>query len=382
MTKQSWIFAGAQVIGPDGVAAQDVSVADGLIVDQAEGRRVDLSGWTLAPGIVDVHGDGFERHVAVRRGALTAMENGLIAVEAELAANGITTAVLAQFFSWEGGMRGPEFAEKLVDAWLVAASQVSTDLRLQLRLETNLIERFDEALALIDRAGIGYVVFNDHLPHDRLAQGRKPPRLTGQALKSGRSPEAHLALMQRLHAQVDKVPAALAEMAEKLLARGVRLGSHDDGSAEDRAEGRALGAKVSEFPESIEAAQAARDHDEVVVMGAPNIVRGASHAGNVSAREIVRLGLCDALASDYHYPSPRYAALSLVEEGICDLASAWRLLSEGPARALGLEDRGVIASGKRADLVIFDAATGRVGATIAGGEITYLTHPLAQRFLA
>ncbi|MEC9199371.1 MAG: alpha-D-ribose 1-methylphosphonate 5-triphosphate diphosphatase [Pseudomonadota bacterium] len=382
MTKQSWIFAGAQVIGPDGVAAQDVSVADGLIVDQTEGRRVDLSGWTLAPGIVDVHGDGFERHVAVRRGALTAMENGLIAVEAELAANGITTAVLAQFFSWEGGMRGPEFAEKLVDAWLVAASQVSTDLRLQLRLETNLIERFDEALALIDRAGIGYVVFNDHLPHDRLAQGRKPPRLTGQALKSGRSPEAHLALMQRLHAQVDKVPAALAEMAEKLLARGVRLGSHDDGSAEDRAEGRALGAKVSEFPESIEAAQAARDHDEVVVMGAPNIVRGASHAGNVSAREIVRLGLCDALASDYHYPSPRYAALSLVEEGICDLASAWRLLSEGPARALGLEDRGVIASGKRADLVIFDAATGRVGATIAGGEITYLTHPLAQRFLA
>ncbi len=382
MTKQSWIFAGAQVIGPDGVAAQDVSVADGLIVDQAEGRRVDLSGWTLAPGIVDVHGDGFERHVAVRRGALTAMENGLIAVEAELAANGITTAVLAQFFSWEGGMRGPEFAEKLVDAWLVAAPQVSTDLRLQLRLETNLIDRFDEALALIDRAGIGYVVFNDHLPHDRLAQGRKPPRLTGQALKSGRSPEAHLALMQRLHAQVDKVPAALAEMAEKLLARGVRLGSHDDGSAEDRAEGRALGAKVSEFPESIEAAEAARDHDEVVVMGAPNIVRGASHAGNVSAREIVRLGLCDALASDYHYPSPRYAALSLVEEGICDLASAWRLLSEGPARALGLEDRGVIASGKRADLVIFDAATGRVGATIAGGEITYLTHPLARRFLA
>lgn len=381
MTKQSWIFADAQVIGPNGVAAQDVSVADGLIVDQAEGRRVDLSGWTLAPGIVDVHGDGFERHVAVRRGALTAMENGLIAVEAELAANGITTAVLAQFFSWEGGMRGPEFAEKLVDAWLVAAPQVSTDLRLQLRLETNLIERFDEALALIDRAGIGYVVFNDHLPHDRLAQGRKPPRLTGQALKSGRSPEAHLALMQRLHAQVDKVPAALAEMAEKLLARGVRLGSHDDGSAEDRAEGRALGAKVSEFPESIEAAQAARDHDELVVMGAPNIVRGASHAGNVSAREIVRLGLCDALASDYHYPSPRYAALSLVEEGICDLASAWRLLSEGPARALGLEDRGVIASGKRADLVVFDAVTGRVGATIAGGEITYLTHPLAQRFL-
>jgi alpha-D-ribose 1-methylphosphonate 5-triphosphate diphosphatase len=382
MTKQSWIFAGAQVIGPHGVAAQDVSVADGLIVDQVEGRRVDLSGWTLAPGIVDAHGDGFERHVAVRRGALTAMENGLIAVEAELAANGITTAVLAQFFSWEGGMRGPEFAEKLVDAWLVAAPQVSTDLRLQLRLETNLIERFDEALALIDRAGIGYVVFNDHLPHDRLAQGRKPPRLTGQALKSGRSPEAHLALMQRLHAQVDKVPAALVEMANKLLARGVRLGSHDDGSAEDRAEGRALGAKVSEFPESVEAAQAARDHDEVVVMGAPNIVRGASHAGNVSAREIVRLGLCDALASDYHYPSPRYAALSLVEEGICDLASAWRLLSEGPARALGLEDRGVIASGKRADLVIFDVATGRVGATIAGGEITYLTHPLAQRFLS
>ncbi|PWR01879.1 alpha-D-ribose 1-methylphosphonate 5-triphosphate diphosphatase [Meridianimarinicoccus roseus] len=376
-------FHGAAVLRPDGLDHAPLCVADGRIVEGASGgRRVDLTGWTICPGIVDIHGDGFERHVAVRRGALPAMDEGVLATEAELAANGITTALLAQFFSWEGGMRGPDFAARLVAAWQAASPRVATDLRLQLRLETHVIDDFPQAEALIEEGGIGHVVFNDHLPHDRLAAGRTPPRLTGQALKSGRSPEAHLALLRGLEARSAEVPQAVTALAARLLKRGVRIGSHDDRTPADRAWYRAIGAHLSEFPETLEVAGAARAAGDGIVMGAPNVVRGASHAGKVSAREVVAAGLCDALASDYHYPAPRLAVRALTEAGICDVVQAWRLVSEGPARLMGLTDRGRIAEGLRADLVILKADTGRIGGTMAGGRFTYLATPLAERLIA
>jgi alpha-D-ribose 1-methylphosphonate 5-triphosphate diphosphatase len=381
MAGHAFTITGAEVLRPDGVDDAPLSVAGGVVSDVPVGRAVDLRGWAVCPGIVDIHGDGFERHVAVRRGALPNMSDGLFALEAELAANGITTAVLAQFVSWEGGMRGPDFAARLVAAWQAVAPQVATDLRIQIRLETHLTEAFAMVEDLMAHAGIDYLVFNDHLPHDRLEPGRTPPRLTGQALKAGRSPEAHLALMRRIHAARDGVPDAVAALAGRLAARHVRMGSHDDATPDRRAWFRDLGARIAEFPETRAAAQAARDGGDGIVMGAPNVVRGASHAGKVSARDIVAADLCDALASDYHYPSPRTAALTLAREGICDFATAWRLVSDGPARLLGLTDRGRLEAGLRADLVILDRATGRVGATMAGGRFTYLASPLAERFV-
>ncbi|NVK59578.1 MAG: alpha-D-ribose 1-methylphosphonate 5-triphosphate diphosphatase, partial [Rhodobacteraceae bacterium] len=254
----SLTFEGARVMRPDGWDDAPLAIDGGRVVEGAAGRRVDLSGYDILPGIVDAHGDGFERHMAPRRGALRERESGMVACAAELAANGITTAMLAQFWSWEGGMRGPEFAEEVFASVSAVAPTVPVDLRLQLRLETHFLDRFAEAEAAVARHGIGYVVFNDHLPHARLAEGRKPPRLTGQALKSGRSPETHLALMQALHARADEVPEALDGLCARLAARGVRMGSHDDRTAGARAGWRARGVRVSEFPETVEAAQAAR----------------------------------------------------------------------------------------------------------------------------
>ena len=110
-------LTGAQVLTPDGLKLQALSIAEGLIVPDGPGlREIDLRGCLILPGIVDAHGDGFERHLAPRRGAMKDLGEGLVAAEAEMAANGITTAVLAQFYSWEGGMRGPEFAERVLDA--------------------------------------------------------------------------------------------------------------------------------------------------------------------------------------------------------------------------------------------------------------------------
>lgn len=374
-------LVGAKILTSDGWSDAPLSVSDGLIAADQTGRVIDLPGYLVLPGIVDPHGDGFERHMAPRRGALREAENGVVAVAAELAANGITTAVLAQFFSWEGGMRGPDFAEHVFQSVAAVRDSVAVDLQLQLRLETHLLDDFARAEAAIDRFGIGYVVFNDHLPHERLSEGRKPPRLTGQALKSGRSPEVHLALMQDLHARSSDVPAALDALTERLVQKGIVLGSHDDSTPEDREEWAARGATVSEFPETLEAAQAARDDGAQIVLGAPNVVRGASHAGNIAASELVAHGLCDALASDYHYPSPLRAAFRLEELGLCDLASAWAMLSSGPAEMLGLADRGTLEAGKRADLIVVDPATRRVEATVAAGRVAHLSGTVAERFL-
>lgn len=373
-------LTGARVLRPDGWSDAPLALRDGHIADSA-GRAVDLTGYEVLPGIVDPHGDGFERHMAPRRGALRERDAGMVACAAELAANGITTAMLAQFWSWEGGMRGPEFAEEVFAAVAAVAPTVPVDLRLQLRLETHFLESFARAEEAVDRWGITQVVFNDHLPHDRLAEGRRPPRLTGQALKSGRNPEAHLALMMRLHAAAGDVPAALDALCARLAAKGVAMGSHDDRTAGQRAAWRARGVHLSEFPETMEAAKAAREGGDGVVLGAPNVVRGASHAGNIAASEIIAAGFCDALASDYHYPSPVRAALRLVELGILDMAHAWDMVSAGPARLLGLHDRGHLSPGQRADLIVMDPRTRRIVATLAGGQVAWMSGLVAGRFL-
>ncbi|MEM6897406.1 MAG: alpha-D-ribose 1-methylphosphonate 5-triphosphate diphosphatase [Pseudomonadota bacterium] len=344
-----------------------VTIDEGCFVD-ARGKEVRCPDLTLRPGIVDFHGDGFERHLAPRRGALKDLSEGLIALDAELAANGITTAVLAQFWSWEGGMRGPDFARRLIAALEETRPRLLTDMRLQLRLETALVEDFDAVAALAGIHDIAAVVFNDHLPHDALAQGKPPPRLHGQALKAGRSPEAHWALLQGLYERQSEVPEALSTLSARLRSAGLRLGSHDDESAEGRAAYRALGATIAEFPTTEEALSAARQGGDIIVLGAPNVVRGGSHKKRLSAGAAVARGLCDVLVSDYHYPAPRRAAL---------MVDDWSLVSEAPARVLGLTDRGRLEPGLRADLTLLDAH-GRVTGTMVAGRWSYISAPLAD----
>ena len=374
-------LTGAQVLTPQGLADQPLALGDGLITDTTPRREVDLTGFLLLPGIVDMHGDAFEKHLAPRRGAMKDLDQGLIATEAELAANGITTATLAQFYSWEGGMRGAEFAGRVFDALALVRPRLVTDLRAQLRFETPMLDAYHAVRDVVAAHDISYVVFNDHLPHEALAKGKRPPRLTGQALRIGRNPEKHLAYMQALHAGMDQVPAALDALCADLAARGVLMGSHDDHTAQDRATWRARGVRLSEFPETLEAAEAAHDAGDAVVLGAPNTVRGGSHKGNVSATDLIVMGYCDALASDYHYPSLRRAALQLADTGVLDLAGAWGLISSGPARVLGLSDRGDLSLGKRADLVVLDAETRHICATLSGGRISYLSGEAARRFI-
>ncbi len=371
-------FRGAQVLMPDGLRQTDVTIADGVI-RSAQGMVRNLDGYLILPGIIDLHGDGFERHLAPRRGALDSVTTGLHSVDAELAAHGITTAFLAQFFSWEGGMRGPDHADIVADA--VAQTDTLTDLRLQLRVEMSMIDAYHRALSLIDRCGVSYVVFNDHLPHRDLARGKPPAGLTGKALKAGRSPQAHLEFLHHLHTAQPQVRPALAAFAETLRRRGVHLGSHDDTTPADRAWYRGVGAHIAEFPETRATALAAKAAGDAVVMGAPNVVRGGSHRKNQSAAALVADGAVDALVSDYHYPSLAQAAFKLVDGGM-PWAAAWAMVSSGPADMLGMTDRGHIAPGLRADLVIVAADTRRVAGTLAAGRFSALNGALAARLIA
>ncbi|MEQ8988069.1 MAG: alpha-D-ribose 1-methylphosphonate 5-triphosphate diphosphatase [Marinovum algicola] len=374
-------LTGAEILLPDGLTATDLNITDGRITDAVQPREVDLTGFLVLPGLVDAHGDAFEKHLAPRRGAMKDIGQGLIAAEAELAANGITTAVLAQFYSWEGGMRGPEFAERVFTGLGEVRPRLDTTLMAQLRFEIPMLDDYDAMQAMLRRFAIPYVVFNDHLPHDALEKGKRPPRLTGQALRIGRNPEKHLDYMQGLHARMGEVPAALETLTQSLTAQGIRMGSHDDRTADQRDRWHAMGVRIAEFPETQDAAEAARQTGDGVILGAPNVVRGGSHNGNVSAIDLAAMDLCDALASDYHYPSLRRAAFLLADGGVTDLAGAWSLVSAGPARLLGLDDRGTLTQGQRADLVILDAATRDICATISGGRITHLRGEAAMRFV-
>lgn len=377
-------FENVEVLTPEGLIGATLGVTDRVIDPDADGRAVDLSGYQILPAFVDIHGDGFERHLAPRRGALKDLRQGLMSSDAELAANGVGTATLAQFYSWEGGMRGPEFARRFLTAHQNArqAGGLLTDTLVQLRFETHLLEAYAAFEELVAEFNVPYVVFNDHIPHAALDKGKRPPRLTGQALKSGRSPEAHLDMLKAMHARRDDVPAALRDLAQRLSDRGVRLGSHDDDSPETRAGYAAMGLSLSEFPESIETAMAAKAEGGSVILGAPNVVRGGSHSGKVSAAEVIAAGHCDALASDYHYPALKQAVFRLVDDGVVSLAQAWRLVSEGPARLLGLRDRGSLAKGQRADLVVLNPQTRRIEATMVAGRFSHLTGGVADRFLS
>jgi len=157
------------------------------------------------------------------------------------------------------------------------------------------------------------------------------------------------------------------------------MASHDDASIATRVAFRARGARICEFPMAEEVGREARAAGDWVVMGCPNVMRGGSHLGWASAARLAEAGICNVLSSDYFYPAMLRAAFVLAGRGVFDLPRAWQLISTNPAAAAGLSDRGAIAEGMRADVVVVDPTVPRVVATIAGGKIGYLAAEGARR---
>lgn len=328
------------------------------------------AGFAIRPGIVDLHGDSFERHVAPRRGVLKNLEEGFIALDNELATNGITTAILPQFFSWQGGMRSPWFAEKFVTTLAKMRNILRTDMRVQLRLEMSMIDEFNNAEALIVRENIPYVVFNDNLPYRALASDDVEIKLTRQALRFGMEPHAYSQKIKKLALRQKNIPKAINALAKRLYAKKIILGYHDAKSLDAKELCLASGIYMAEFPQTLATAKAAFNAGCCVILGAPNVVRGASHYKKLKALAAIEAGYCTALASDYHYPSLRLAGLKLAS--LIGEKQAWSLISRAPAKCFGLDDRGALKEGMRADLTILNTK-GRVVATMVAGRWSFLT---------
>ena len=375
-------LVGADVLSGASFQDRPVGMALGQIVDGVGLPQIDLSGYWLLPGIIDLHGDGFERQIFPRPTAPFPISSGLAATDREAAAHGVTTAFLAQSWSWEGGFRGPDHAEACLAAVLDYRPHSLVDLRVQIRAETHLVEAVPRLLDAVEKFRVGYVVFNDHLEEGFQMHRSNPDGFAHWARKAGLTEGQLLARMESARDRAREVPRALCAMASAFDELGVTYGSHDDPDAETREVYRMIGARVAEFPITRRAAAAAKAEGDPVIMGAPNVVRGGSQAGNIAAVDLIRDGICDALVSDYHIPALPLAAWALVDAGVCDMAQAWALLSTGPARALGLSDRGDIAEGLRADLVLINKSTRRIEATIAAGRLAYLAGPVVTRFFA
>lgn len=382
MTAVNLRLTGALCLCEGALEDSDLTLAGAVLAGAgADACEVDLSGYWLLPGIVDLHGDGFERHIRPRPTAPFDKGLALQAADAELAANGVTTAWFAQSWSWEGGSRAPDEAIALMEARRQVAHRLGTDIRIQLRFETHMPKDHAALVAAVRAYHLDYIVFNNHLPEAAALAEAKPGRFAAWAAQNGHTPEELLAIVREAQQVDPEIPAFLTALAQDLRGLGVRLGSHDDSDATARAFFRGIGAEICEFPTSMAAAKAAHAASEPVLMGAPNIVRGGSQAGNIAAMELVEDGLCDALISDYYYPAMAQAAWTIADARVLSFAQGWELISTRPARIMGLSDRGHLSVGQRADIVVLNPETRRIEATLAGGEIVYASAEAARRFL-
>ncbi|MBO6561488.1 MAG: alpha-D-ribose 1-methylphosphonate 5-triphosphate diphosphatase [Nisaea sp.] len=342
-------------------------------------RTIDLRGRLLLPGIIDLHGDGFERSLAPRAGTEFPIDIALMDADRAILASGITTALLAQGVSWEGRLRSGATAERILDAIERGRRRFGADLRFHLRFEIFAMEEQERARKWIEAGRVAMMVFNDHLPQYEEALRVNPERMQRWSHIIGMSFDefrAELKARRAREAEAEENVRAIAEVARRA---GVPTGSHDDDTPEMREKYNALGAEVAEFPVNMETARAAGALGNPVGMGAPNVLRGGSASGNVSARDVIEEGLCDYLISDYYYPAQFHAAFKLVADGVLPLGKAWSLVSAGPARVGNLPDRGTIAAGKRADLIVVDdseAGLPRVEAAMVEGKVRYAASDL------
>nr|MCU0944965.1 alpha-D-ribose 1-methylphosphonate 5-triphosphate diphosphatase [Rubritepida sp.] len=316
----------------------------------------------------DIHGDAHERCLQPRPGVGFDAGFALADAARQCLAAGITTAYLGVTLSWESGLRSLESFEATLAA--LDAPPAGPELRVHLRFEADHLDAEPAALAAIAAGRVHLLGFNDHTP-GILKKLSNPKELGKYAGRCGLEEDEFLARVHRAAARRPEVPAGRARMAAAARAAGVPMLSHDDATREDRAAFRALGATICEFPMAEAVAEDARAHDEPVVMGAPNVVRGGSHLGWASAAPLAERGLVTVLASDYHWPALLAAPFRLAARGKLDLAAAWALVSENPARALGLADRGRLDPGLRGD-VLLATPEGAAAAVFVEGELAWL----------
>ncbi len=370
---------GGRVLAESSFVETDLLLDDGVIAGfdarASEALAIDARGLLVLPGIVDIHGDAFERQIQPRPGVEFPMDLALAESERQLLANGITTAFHGITLSWEPGLRSVQTWRAILDG--LAARAWTCDMRVHLRWEAYNLDALETAIGDILAGRVHLLAFNDHTPAilRRMSDETKAAKFSDRA---GMGLAEFRTLAARVGERADEVPYGLARISAAARAVGLPMASHDDDTVATREHFRGLGARMCEFPVAEEVGKAARAAGDAVIMGSPNVVRGRSHLGWASAARLAEEGTCSVLSSDYYYPCLQRAPFVLQGRGVLDLTRAWGLVSANPAAAANLTDRGSIAPGKRADVVLV-RPEGGVVATIVAGRLAWLDAEGARR---
>lgn len=364
------ILANARLVLPDETISGQIRLAEGRIADIAQGTGVpagaiNCQGDLVMPGLIELHTDNLERHIQPRPRVDWPHGAAIIAHDAELASVGITTVFdalrVGSVVSNEDANYS-EYARALADEILELRGQGALRIShfLHLRAEICSETLVEEMAKFGPRDSVGIVSLMDHTPGER--QFRDVSKLRDYVIgRHGLTEEVfqqHLAEQRALRARVGDLHEATAVAEARRY--GAVLASHDDTTAGQVAVSAGHGVHFAEFPTTVEAARACHAHGIRVMMGAPNLIRGGSHSGNVAAEELARADLLDILSSDY-VPSSLLSGALMLGDLWGDMARGIACVTAAPAEATGLDDRGHLVPGARADVI----RVARIGAAAA-----------------
>jgi alpha-D-ribose 1-methylphosphonate 5-triphosphate diphosphatase len=361
------VLRNARVVLQNEVIDGSVLVRDGVIEDISAGAGEvgeDFEGDYLMAGLVELHTDHLEQHFTPRPKNQWDPVPAVLAHDAQMAAAGATTvldairigSILYDDDAATQNARDMLSAVEHANAAGITRAEHLVHLRCEVAA-ANCVTAFD---AIGESPLLRLVSLMDHTPGQRQYAdvGAFRTYMVGKGRVAEHQIEDFMDDLRRIAEEFSD--AHRHEIAARATERGLTLAAHDDATAEHVEESAALGVRISEFPTTVVAARAAVDHGQLVVMGAPNIVKGGSQSGNVAAAELLRAGLLDILSSDYVPASPLQAVFRLFGDGSITLPEGSALVSSNPARAIGLDDRGLIATGLRADLIRVRAHTAPV----------------------
>ena len=353
------LLTNATLVLPDHLMNGTLSLVEGLIADVQPGRTgaagaFDCDGDFVVPGAVDLHTDNLERQVNPRANARWPSRSALVAHDAQCAAAGVTTVFDALCVGDLGfdEDRTQTCLDGIADLdALVPTGLLKADHYLHLRCEVPAPAMPDLLERLAGHPLVRMASLMDHTPgigqYGDLVRYRAMRRADGE---SEADIDRRIGFLQTRREQLRHKQRR--GLIGRLAGSGAVLASHDDRTVEEVAENIADGIRVSEFPVTHAAASAGRAGGMRVIAGAPNLVRGGSHTGNIAAIDLIRAGLVDALASDYVPCSLVEAAFALAAADVVPLPEAVALITANPAGMAGLGDRGAISPGQRADLLL------------------------------
>ena len=352
-------ISNATLVMKDEVVRGSLSIRDGWIVSIDSGSLSrapyhDMQGDHLLPGFVELHTDNLEGHLVPRPKVAWPSLPAVQAHDAEITAAGITTVFDSLRVGDEPGhdhcmrllrssLDGIESAEK--------AGALRADHHIHLRCEVGCEQVVEDAESVFDDPRVGLISLMDHTPGQRQFAKLDAYRIYYKSKLNMSDEEIDRFIADKIASNTPRAPGNRRRLAALAREHGFIIASHDDATREHIAEAVDLGVTLAEFPTTVEAAEAAHGFGLSTLAGAPNLVRGMSHSGNVAARELADRGLLDGLASDYVPSSSLLGVLKLHDEAGWSLPEAVATASLAPARMAGLDDRGEIAVGQRADLV-------------------------------